>query len=1240
MLPGPLQEVPAAANLLSLSRQQTSGMVAYAGRELVLARGDCIALGPSATDEPITDFIARSQRIPQSQLQTALTTVGAGAGSEWERRFIAALLAMRDVDGAKLCGLLRALYIERLSSSFQQPHGLPELCLPSPSQMGPEVVRFELLPLVLDSLSRIAALDDAQWISRDLDARLHWLKTPQMEAAQHWAAIGRLEDGPTVAAVLLRRPAAAAAISAVVRAGLARLQSSMVEAGHVKTLPPPAPTLAFTVATPARLGPGEGRLHVDPFEPRAAPPLPERDRDLVDPLRAIELQIQQDESSGTGGSTLAEHWLALSELWEQRLLSPTEAARALREAAAAQPYHTGVLQRTALACCRAGDHAVAKEYAQAAVIAAGSTEARLAALRTQVVLSLRLLDHQAAIEVLQSSADQGEAPTGLLIQLAQLMAASDHPDAAPALARAARALPTQPTVAAGLWAEATLRTTQVAVTVQGLASALADAGYPRSAVAMLWDTAELGMTGSARLPLLRQAVRIAQRTSQHMLATLLLLRAFDLSPEDAELAQALSNSLSLSGLDTAELIAIAQDIADSCAPKRRAYYLGLAGAIALQDASERDLGRRLLHLAIAEGDDSPASLHLLGEDAACAPPSAQARCDELEAKLLDELNHPQQAAIYAELSGLRHLQGDLRGTASAGLRCLALAPGHRGASARLLRVACRLGDPAILNEAFLYFIQSTKSHSRRSYALLSAGHLAFALGRPREAMEQALSALNLDPQHAGALFLLLRCQEVADPAALSAALSAAERALPDLPTVLYLRIQLAAKLQAHDQQAALLERWARCAPLDPRPRFQKLQLSLALDLVDPIVADARALLPLACSEAHLELICEACQRMASAGELRDAAVTLLDAMDHVGSRQSELAERALEFARLAVEPALLTRALERLFIAQQGPERCRTLWHLSTHHRHHLDHLAELRTQLRILAEAGFYTDVLERLFSLFARAGDRDRLHAVIQLALEHEEDPGRRERLWFLLATGHQRLAGDLTRACTALSAWLHEQAPSEQRLETAVGLLMGLSERPGDALRASVEFTAELNPNAAQRLSQRLLRTAQLQLQDLALACELCRLLVPRHPTCGPLLQLAEEITLARRDRESALFIYRQLEQGAAGSRTAHGLRYRAARWLERANRPGEALDELSAALALVPGPGPALTALERLAYSLNRPDALFTAYLRLTRSGNPYLRGLFLPKALQLGQRFALPDAAALNEDGNPADNPPP
>ena len=1240
MLHGPIQENPAAATLLTLGRQQVTGTVAYAGRELSLSRGDCIALGPTPTESPIHTFLAQSLRFSEERLQAALQTAeNTDNDSALERRLIAILLDDPAVDGAKLRGLLRALYTERLAQSFRQPTGLPELLMPDPNRGAAELVRFQLLPLVLDSLGRAAAIGDAQLISRDLEARLSWLDSPLAEAAQHWAAIGPLSDNPTISAVLLRRPAAAPTIAAIVRAGLASLQSSLDRADHVKTLPPPPPLLTgeevsnepppSALAAP-RLPTSPEPQQAAPFALHAAPTLPDRDPNFNDPLRLLEAEIVRREANAGSGPELAELWLSLALLWEERLYSPTEAARALREAVAVHPYNCALLQRTALACCRAGDHEIALDYAQAAVMAASSPRDYIAAERTRATLLLRQLRHHEAIHALQNAAATHDAPSEVIVQLAQLMAASDHPDAATALVRAAQALQHQPILAAGLWAEATLRTQHVGITVQGLAGALSLGGYTRAAVAVLWDTAELGVSGSARLPLLNQAVYLAQRSGQAMMATLLLLRAFDLTPLDGAIEIAISNTLGLCGLELAEQIAIAQDVARLSGPERRAGCLRLAGALALQEPSERAIGRTLLRRAVAAGDDSAQTATLLGDTEPLDDRTPEARCQQLQAQLAGEGDRERLISIYAELCSLQHLRGDLRATASAAMRCLALEPRHPIASARLLRAASQLGDPTILDEALQYAVQNAPSATRRAHHHTLRGQLACARGAGNEALDHALLALQCDPHHAGALFLLLRCQDSASAETLHQALTAGERALPDLPTVLYLRIQVAAETQNHESQGDLLERWARTAPLDPRPRYQKLQLSLARGAIDPIVADARALLPLSCSQAHLELIYEACQRTAAGGELRDAAQTLLETMDHAGNRDQERAEDALEYARLSTDPELVTRALERHYIAHQGPERVRSLWHLTAHYRHHLDHLGELRTQLRVLSEAGLYTDVVERLLLLFAKGGDHERLQAILRLSLDHEEDSSRRERLWFLLAAAHQELGDNLDEAQKAISSWLHEQPPTEQRLQTAVGLLLGLSPDRAAGIRASVGLLVGLEDDVGEVLALRLIQTAQ-HFGQQALALELCARLVPRYPRCSELLHLAEEITLAQRDRDTALSLYRALDRSGSGQHAAQALGYRAARWLELAGEPELALDELISTLTRYPSTGALLDAVERLAGELKRPDVLLDAYLALARSGDPSLQEQFSPQATQLAKALARPNSTPASED---------
>ena len=155
-------------------------------------------------------------------------------------------------------------------------------------------------------------------------------------------------------------PSAAARVAALVRAGVA-----IIDSGD-PTMPPPPLRRAPTFSSPP-IAPNElAYREQDDLDDESLPPPPPPTIKFDDPLATLETEMDVLESSRAPGSERAEQWKEIAACWEKRFGSLTEAARALRHAAAAAPDDIDAHQLAAQFCARVGRVDLARSHAYAA----------------------------------------------------------------------------------------------------------------------------------------------------------------------------------------------------------------------------------------------------------------------------------------------------------------------------------------------------------------------------------------------------------------------------------------------------------------------------------------------------------------------------------------------------------------------------------------------------------------------------------------------------------------------------------------------------------------------------------------------------------------------------------------------------------------------------------------------------------------------------------------------------------
>ncbi len=330
------------------------------------------------------------------------------------------LLAKSGLDPKILRRGRRAAWIDRLVAGLTEVEtgsGAPvELRPLATSDDEPE----PLVPLLLDALTRRAADREAGAVGRRASARLRFVEhAPGLEEARAWAQLQDDDLARPLAHLLVRQPGAAARIAALVRAGMLQIVDA--------TETPPAPERTISTPPGARtsLAPQRDPLQVltpgatesvDEDE-LAAPllPLPHATAALDDGLLDLERRLAHLEEVGAPGPERAEVWREFAQACQRELGSLEEAARAYREAAAADPTDYPALRNAATLCASMGRLDLAQAYAEAATAAAPHRE-RAGALEHEARMLARAGTLDAAWAKLDKAIEEGAGPEARLLQ--------------------------------------------------------------------------------------------------------------------------------------------------------------------------------------------------------------------------------------------------------------------------------------------------------------------------------------------------------------------------------------------------------------------------------------------------------------------------------------------------------------------------------------------------------------------------------------------------------------------------------------------------------------------------------------------------------------------------------------------------------------------------------------------------------------------------------------------------------
>jgi tetratricopeptide (TPR) repeat protein len=630
---------PAASFLLNLALRRADGAVSLGARRVRLRGGRVAGIDPATGDESFEGFLVRSGRISQPDLAELSRSVQGSTSLLQTHLVQSGLLTQQAVREIQ-----RSLWLDRLVRALRDVEGLERAApiLEPDRPIDDDGALVSTLYLVLDALARIAAEGPATQIGGAREARIDWVAGPHLEHAQQWADLGELADRPTIAKVLSRAPAAAAHIAALALAGLVRLiapgERSEPPVSRVGTLPPPPPR-AFVLAS--ERPPSLHAVSRDPLQDVAAHVLPrlrldpgadgesvqalpevelrffeQPGRSHGDPLVELERRITELEAQSASGQERAAAWRSLGVLWRDKLGALDEAARAFREAVAADPSDVAILLETARLCHAIGETDLALAYARGAIgesTAPADRRAGFDAVRR--MLRVRGDEEGCRALLMEELARDPEAVAAHLELADSLALRGDYAEAA-VQARAAATLLAREHATRSLTVHAWAHHMQPAdqATATEYAKELELSGRTRAAVAILANAAQYNQDPDPRRRAQLAAAQQAEASGRHDLASELLIDAFDAEPHFDLIHTPLDEDLG-AGTNVAQHVAVLENLSVACAPEQRAHWLLRTAQRLLSLPDEHREGCLCLYAAALADPEASAALERLRQEA-------------------------------------------------------------------------------------------------------------------------------------------------------------------------------------------------------------------------------------------------------------------------------------------------------------------------------------------------------------------------------------------------------------------------------------------------------------------------------------------------------------------------------------------------------------------------------------------------------------------------------------------------
>jgi tetratricopeptide (TPR) repeat protein len=809
--------------------------------------------------------------------------------------------------------------------------------------------------------------------------------------------------------------------------------------------------------------------------------------------------------------------------------------------------------------------------------------------------------HEPLVADLEASGDA--ALHAILLEEVAEVALAEH--RAEWLLRAARAQSDLP--GGGEWAEellaraltdhpgeaAVLRALERHAEAVGDPAVLADALERAAGRAMLEGVPEA-------VPLLR---RLAQVTEASVGSPTRALWAWEcvggLDPSDPETAAEVARLRSVAEVSHELVHEAERQLEQATAQERPAIARRLAGE--LRDHPDESMRAAALYRESLEADPDDAVAASSFERLLRRRGDAGGWAELVRRRAERETSTELRLRHFALLAAIEWGRGHFRAGAEACLRALEIDPGHLPSIARLDRCGHRLDDPDLQHRAVEARTRAAVAVRPRARALVMLAMQLESRGSLELAIETARQAVALDARATDAVALLLRHMAWLSPEEAMSTVDAARSVMGDSPPLLELAVQVAERAGRRPAAEAYLDAWATLMPGDPRVTRWRLSYAVEGDDVPTLVGRAEdALAPGAVDDHTAANVRRALAKLEQLGALAEAAQLAILAADRIADRDPTILALTERLAGLSDRSMHPVAALERRIAHARGDARVEPLRRLAGLHREQGHRAAETRALLRLLADHPRDADTLQRLADIFAETGEVERLLAVLSIRLEAAEDHAQRRTALLDLAAAAASAGGDLDRAMGYLRT-LTEQADDAQRedaLSAGAGALVAL----GHAQRA-VEFLLEAAQNTphdvAGRLCERAVAIAERAAQDMDLALATAGRGLALAPRSGALLMTFERLALEMGDVATARSTYDALADAAMGPHGRRALRYRQARWLERAGDLPGALAAYAQAFELQPGAGAVFGAIERLAVELDDLRPLVDAHLAVAK-----------------------------------------
>jgi len=351
-----------------------------------------------------------------------------------------------------------------------------------------------------------------------------------------------------------------------------------------------------------------------------------------------------------------------------------------------------------------------------------------------------------------------------------------------------------------------------------------------------------------------------------------------------------------------------------------------------------------------------------------------------------------------------------------------------------------------------------------------------------------------------------------------------------------------------------------------------------------------------------ELVRRTVRRFA-AGRPESAARIATRFLDEGGSPDADLAFDLARLADARGDGRAAAVALERALPGSDRDRRLSALREIAARWRKAGDVVGEIRTQLRVLSLDSADPSALESLEQAYTRAGDGQRLLAVLELRVASERARSAPKTtlsdLFVRMAAVARDVNGDKDE-CLALFECARAETPDDPKVLVAIEARLFADHKHALLADHLEGRAAASNGAAASELYQRAALVRETLVMDLPGALRDVRAALERDSTDVGAVGSAERLAARTGDVVSMTAIFRMLVERTAGVHGARAMAYRGARFLEALGKKSEALGEYASIFNGEPRTGAVLAAVERLSLEIGDHRPLVFAWRRIAEA----------------------------------------